>query len=98
MLGVRLGVRLRLRGGQPFSQVGQNLEQKNSGGQIFDQKYLGGPPQILQFQQNCYLEANLNCISHLKKFLRAIPEAQAGQKWPAGPALAAPGLGVGFRC
>ena len=31
-------------------------------------------------------------MSHFKKSLRAIPEAQAGQKWPAGPALAAPGL------
>ncbi len=31
-------------------------------------------------------------MTHLKKSLRAIPKAQAGQKWPAGPALAAPGV------
>ena len=33
-------------------------------------------------------------MTHLTKSLRAIPKAQAGQKWPAGPALAAPALDI----
>jgi hypothetical protein len=32
-------------------------------------------------------------LESLKKSLRVISKAQVGQKWPAGPTLAAPGLG-----
>ena len=45
--------------------------------------------KLLQFQLKLLV---LYCLSHLKKSLRAISKAHAGQKWPAGPALAAPGL------
>jgi len=91
-LCVRLESNLTHRGGQPFSQVGQKVDQKCVRGQNFKQSELGGP-------KNEAISALLEliCIKNfmsgfIKKSSRAIVLVLAGQKWPAGPGLAAPGL------
>jgi hypothetical protein len=67
-----------------FHKWGKILIKKVQGAQFLIENSSGG--------QNSAILAQIACLSHLKKSLRAISKAQAGQKWPAGHALAAPDL------
>jgi hypothetical protein len=77
-----------IKGGQHFSQVGQNLEAKTSTGQNLDQYFHFGAKKLINLSL-LLLTFTYNYHSDsIEKPPRAIKEPLAGQKWPASPRLA----------
>jgi hypothetical protein len=93
-LSVPLSLCLSVSLSQPFSQVGQNLDQKLSVGKNIDQKAFGvknsANSTIFELIERQLFQQFFS--NRLGKSLRGPSERPWGQKWPAGPALATPAL------